>query len=142
MNNIFLNITIHLQQSQKASLQLFFFNLWINYCSHLRGVRNITALRTFAFLTTPQPNTHFLETTILFLKQSNCSQSKIKLVIKVRGIFKFLRTCVCNCSPFKLLDERYWLFNPKQCKNVQMNHSGRKMHEQQAWRQGGFPCRF
>lgn len=46
--SIFLNITIHfLPQSQKVSLQLFFFNLWVNYCSHLWGVRNTMALITF-----------------------------------------------------------------------------------------------
>lgn len=61
------------------------------------------ALRTFAFPTAPQSMTHFLGTTTLFPEQSNRSPSKIHPVIKVHGIFKFQRTCVCNSFPFKLL---------------------------------------
>lgn len=71
------------------------------------------ALITFRFPTTPQSITHFLETTILFSKQSNCSQSKSNLVIKVRGIFKYQRTCVWNSFPFKLLDKLLLAFKPE-----------------------------
>lgn len=71
------------------------------------------ALITFEFPTAPQSITHFLETTTLFLKQSNHSLAKINPVIKVHGIFKFQRTCVCNSFPFKLLHKLPLAFQPE-----------------------------
>lgn len=88
------------------------------------------ALMTFLFPTSPQSIPHFLETTTLFLKQSNCSQSKINPVIKVHGIFKFQRTRVTvfhsNCCMLF-----YWLFRLKQYENAQLNHSRQTMNEKQ-----------
>lgn len=111
MQNRFLNITLQfLQDSQRVSLSLFLICGSIIVPSmrlpEYNGINNTRVPNC------PTIITHFLETTTLFPKQSNRSLSKINPVIKVYGIFKFQRTCVCNSFPFKLLQKLPLAFQP------------------------------